>query len=89
VVDVFLTSPSEVLLRDDDDLQNAKAISELDERHDTLRLRRVYEGNRDVHNRQNSHRKTFEEMGMSGEWAGRGTADTLGALRDGLSTNDR
>jgi hypothetical protein len=69
VVDVFLTSPSEILegrsdqRRDYDDLRNTKVMSELDERFNTLRLRRVYKDNGDVNNRQTLYRKTVEEAG--------------------------
>jgi hypothetical protein len=73
VVDAFLTSPSEILerrsdqRRDYDDLRNAKVMSELDERFDTLRLRRVYEDNGNVNNRQTSYRKIVEDVDRQDE----------------------
>jgi hypothetical protein len=76
VVDAFLTSRSKILRRDDDDLQNVKIMSELDERLETLRLRRVCKGNGDVNNRQNSHRKTVEEVGMSRSGQAEGMLET-------------
>jgi hypothetical protein len=78
VVDAFLTSPSEILerrsdqRRDYDDSRNAKVMSELDERFDMLRLRRVYEGNGDVNNRQTRTEK------LSKMWTCRGMGRTRG-----------